>query len=95
MKLTITTSPKSITIVDSENNRMTILKGENGLEFHSSTAKKANQMLELGKAIKKSILNPSSSKDNYRVRFNKLTKQLTEINKPTFLSLRNALTAGA
>ena len=89
MKLVITSTPKSITIADSDNNRISVAKTTNGLEFHSSITSPLALMVQ--NKIKAIVLNPSDSKDNYKVRFSRLSKALTDINKPTLRGLVNSL----
>lgn len=91
--LTILTTPKSISITDSDKNRIVILKGENGIELHSSieTSKKTNIMLELQRKISKVITTPKNNRDNYKVRFDRLKKIIEGVNIKTFTTIRNGI----
>jgi len=91
--LKILTTPKSISITDSDNNRIIILKGENGIELHSTieTSKKTAVMLELQRKISTVISTPKNNRDNYKVRFERLKKIIENVNTRTFMTIRNGI----
>ncbi len=93
MNISITTTPKSISITDSDNNRITVLKTATSLEFHSrlSSNRQSAVMNECANTIKKIVLNPKDNRDNYKVRFDKIAKALTSANVRTLLTAKNAL----
>lgn len=92
--LTITTTPKSISIVDSDRNRIVILKGAASIELHSTieTNKKAANMLELQRKLGSVITNPKNNRDNYKVRFDRLKKIIEGVNTKTFKTILNGIT---
>jgi len=91
--LTITTTPKSISIADSDRNRIVILKGEKGIELHSTieTSKKTANMLELQRKLGAVITNPKNNRDNYKVRFDRLKKIIEGVNTKTFKTIQNGI----
>ena len=91
--LTITTTPKSISITDSDKNRIVVVKGETGIELHSSieTNKHSNVMLELQRKIGSVITNPKNNRDNYKVRFDRLKKIIESVNTKTFKTIQNGI----
>lgn len=90
-KVTIFVTPTSITIYDGNQNRLIVRKGENDIEFHSTadSVKASNNILSLQQAIRGEL--KKKSKDNYRVRFDKLAKHLSAIKTHSFITLKNQL----
>lgn len=89
--LKILTTPTSISISDSDRNTLRVIKGANGIEFHSTqnTSKGIDPIFDLQKHIKTVVL--TSTKDNYKVRFDKLAKHITTIPATTFRGLKRKL----
>jgi len=93
MILKIVSTPTSITITDSIDNRLVVVKTKSGIEFHSQidSHKTSQKILDLQKEIKRIILNPNNNRDNYRVRFDRLAKELTEVKTHSFITLKHKL----
>lgn len=89
--LKIVTTPTSISISDSDRNILRVIKGVNGIEYHSTqnTAKGIDAIFDLQNHIKTVVL--TSTKDNYKVRFDKLAKHITTIPAETFKGLKRKL----
>ena len=89
MKLTINTTPKSITISDDNGNKLTVLKGESGITIQSviSDVKVSRQVYKLQKEIKRIVQNPKDNRDNYRIRFDRLSRTIAHMDAHSFLSL--------
>lgn len=89
MKLKIITTPKSITVSDDNGNKLSVVKTTTEILFTSTVmdAKVTTPIHNLQKEIKNVILNPKDNRDNYRVRFDKLNKEIAQLEAHTFLSL--------
>ncbi len=97
--LKINTAPSSITISDSDNNRVTVLKTKSGFEFYSAIANSAvnKDIVALGQYVQNYIttLIKEKNRDNYGVRFTKLKKLIMEKNAPSFYKLNTKLAAAS
>ena len=92
MKIKIFTTPSSITIRNEFNDALTVIRTSKKIELHSviSDGKKNNVILSIQKLISERICKPNQ-KDNYKVRFEKLKKELSEINTHSFLTIKRVL----
>lgn len=91
--LKVTNASGSITITDSDNNRLTVLKTGSSIEFHSQLShNRVNRhLLSLQTRIKQIILNPTNDRDNYKVRFANVGKLISGLKSNSFASLSNSL----
>jgi hypothetical protein len=91
--LTIVSTPKSITIVDGNQNKLVVLKTENGIEFHSviETPRHNKNILAIQQKLNTILKAPSNNRDNYKVRFERLRKQLTDIPTHSFITIKRVL----
>lgn len=86
-------TPSSISIYDTNNNKLVVRKTIDGIYTESSTGNTRlnNSILKLQNSIKKFVT--QKSKDNYKVRFAKLSTLLKEVGTHSFVSLANKLEA--
>ncbi len=95
MILKIWVTPTSITVADSNQNRLSVLKTTTGIEFQSSVANAGvnKDLLSLQETMKHQLLHPAKERDNYKARFNKLAKQIGEFKVDSFYRLNSLMTA--
>lgn len=93
MNLQIVTTPKTILITDANDNKILIVKTQDGFEFHSTVNQTRLNKVIIGiqKTIKNILTSPTNNRDNYRVRFDKLGKQLSEVKTHSFITIKNVL----
>jgi hypothetical protein len=95
MALKTFTAPSSITISDSDNNRISVLKSKSGIQVfsHVATGGANRHMTALQETIKSYLLNlvKSGDRDNYKIRFAKLAKLIQTKNAESFPVLNNHL----
>ena len=72
-------------------NNLVVRKGTADIEFYSSadTARANKNILDLQNAIKAQLT--KKTKDNYKVRFDKLAKHFSSIKTHSFVTLKNQL----
>jgi len=89
------TAPSSITIVDSDNNRITILKTKSSIEVYSQISNNSvnRHLVALQETIKNYLLNlvKAGDRDNYKVRFAKLAKIVNKTKIQKFSTLKTSL----
>lgn len=89
------TAPASITIADSDNNRITILKTKSSIEVHSQISNYGvnRHLVALQETIKNYLLNlvKAGDRDNYKVRFAKLAKIVNKTKIQKFSTLKTSL----
>ena len=90
-KLFINTTPKSITVKDDNGNQFSVFKNDTGIQFTSTVieSKKNHIMLEIGGLIKKIVANPTSKKDGWDRRFNRIKRACEDVH--TFITIKNRL----
>lgn len=95
MSLKTFTGPSSITIADSDNNRITILKTKTSVEVHSQISNFGvnRHLVALQETIKNYLLNlvKAGDRDNYKVRFAKLAKIVNKTKAESFSVLKTSL----
>ncbi len=89
------TAPSSITIADSDNNRITVLKTKSSIEVYSQISNYGvnRHLVELQDTIKNYLLNlvKAGDRDNYKVRFAKLAKLVDKTKAQNFSTLKTSL----
>lgn len=94
-KTTIIVGTKTISITDTKGNNLTVVKTQDGLEFHSKieTATVTPQIIALQTTIRNIVLNPNKTKDSFYKRFNRIANFLKSIDHQTFKTLGEKLQA--
>jgi len=95
MSLKTFTAPTSITISDSDNNRISILKKDKTIEMFTqvNNARVSSHFIEIRSIVEQHLKNlvKRGDRDNYKVRFAKLAKLVTATKADTFGNLKNSL----
>ncbi len=95
MSLKIFTAPKSITITDSDNNTVTVLKTSTGFEFYSKIANNGvnRHITAIGESVQRYIMNliKEKNRDNYNIRFKNLAKIINGTKATSFSTLNKAM----
>lgn len=86
MSIKIWVTPTSITLADTNQNRVSVLKTTSGIEFRSSIMNYGvnPHLMSLQESIKYRLLNPEKDRDNYKARFNSLAKQIGNLKSDSF-----------